>query len=227
MSLSKVVRDLVLENITLKILALIFAIVLWFFVVGEKGTEIGFLVPLELKGVPEGFVITNEVKNLVEVRLSGPRTLLTSLSPGEMRISVDLSKAREGKNTFRILPDDIKVPRGIKVTTVRPDIIPVILERLVTKEIPVEAVVRGVPSKGYRVKEVTIRPEKVSVTGIAKELRKIRKIKTSPVDINGIEGGFTRKVALELPHLNIVKVNPDTVEMTLILEKVEEGSNGR
>ncbi len=227
MSLSKAVRDLVLKNITLKILALIFAVVLWFFVVGEKGTEIGFLVPLELKGIPEGYVITNDVKNFVEVRLSGPRTLLTSLSPGEMRISVDLSRAREGKNTFRILPDDIKVPRGIKVTTVRPDSITVVLARLVTREIPVEAVVRGVPSRGFRVKEVTVRPEKVSVTGIGRELRRIRKIKTHPVDIRGIQEGFTREVTLELPPLNIVRVNPDTVEVTLILERMEEGRDGK
>lgn len=220
MSLSESMKDLVLNNITLKILALVFAVVLWFFVVGERGTEIGFLVPLELKRIPEGFVITNEVKNFVEVRLSGPRTLLTSLSPGEMRISIDLSHAKKGRNTFRILPDHIQVPRGIKVTGVRPESITIVLERLVTVKVPVRPEVVGTLPKGFRMKEVVVSPQEVSITGIEKDLKGIREIKTVPVRIGGITESLVRRVSLDLTHLNVTRVDPDTVEVSINIQKV-------
>ena len=226
MSLSEPAKDLLLNNITLKVMALIFAVVLWFFVVGEKGTEIGFLVPLELKGIPEGFVITNEVKNLVEVRLSGPRTLLTSLSPGEMRISIDLSKAHRGRNTFRILPDRIRVPRGIKVTGVRPDSITIVLERLVTTNVPVKPNLVGRPAQGFVVKGVSVEPNEVSVTGIRRSLRRIRIIGTAPVSIEGVRESFVREVPLELTHLDVTEVDPDTVKLKVDIRRTSGGNDG-
>ena len=221
--MSDSMKELIFNNLTLKVLALVFAVVLWFFVVGEKGTEIGFLVPLELKGIPEGFVITNEIKNLVEVRLSGPRTLLTSLSPGEMRISIDLSGAKRGRNTYRILPDRIRVPRGIKVTGVRPDSITIVLDRLITVNVPVRPRLVGSPPEGFMVKDVVVTPGEVAITGVEKELRRIKVIRTLPLDIDGVTESVVRKIPLELTHLNVAKVEPDTVEVTINIEGREGG----
>ena len=45
------------ENLMLKVLAFVFALILWFFVVGEQKIEKAYPVPLELSNVPEGLIV--------------------------------------------------------------------------------------------------------------------------------------------------------------------------
>jgi hypothetical protein len=45
------------ENWVLKLLSLAFALILWFFVMGERKLEVGYAVPLELKNVPAGMMV--------------------------------------------------------------------------------------------------------------------------------------------------------------------------
>ncbi len=212
-------RDILFKNITLKILSLFFAVILWLFVVGERGTEIGFLIPLELKDIPTGFMVSNEVKNLVEVRVSGPRTLLTSLSPSQMRIALDLSKSEKGTNLFQILPEDISVPRGINVTAVKPSSVTIELEKVITIEVPVKVRMSGSPLKGYKLGDIIVNPSVVTLTGAEGDLKGLKAVSTVPIDIKGISESVVKKAPLELKGLKVAKMQPDTVEISITIDK--------
>src|SRR3989338_3335383 len=113
-------RVLFLENAVLKIVALVFAIALWFLVVGEKRTEVGFLIPLEFKNLPGDMIIAGEPLREVEVRVLGSKKILANLSPVQLTAALDLSTAKEGINNFIISPRDIKVPKGVEVIKIHP-----------------------------------------------------------------------------------------------------------
>ena len=51
----------ILNNWPIKLLSLAFALFLWLFVMGEQDTEIGYTVPLEVKNVPKGLIIANQI----------------------------------------------------------------------------------------------------------------------------------------------------------------------
>jgi YbbR domain-containing protein len=76
------------ENWVLKLLSLAFALVLWFFVMGEQRLERSYSVPLELENMPAGMMVANDIPSYVELRISGPRTLLMNLNPEDIGISV-------------------------------------------------------------------------------------------------------------------------------------------
>src|SRR6056297_3514930 len=137
------------ENWILKILSLVFALILWFFVIGERSVEVGYRVPLELTNEPPGMMVANEVPNLVDIRLSGPRTLLMNLSPADISISVDLSDLKPGLTSFKRLEERLNIPSGLKVTRLSPSFVDVKLERVTDKPVPVEVVLHGEPEEGY------------------------------------------------------------------------------
>ena len=56
------------KNLFLKLLSLAFALILWFFVMGEQKQEVAFNVPLILKNIPDGLMVANEVPSQVDVR---------------------------------------------------------------------------------------------------------------------------------------------------------------
>lgn len=117
------------KNITLKLMALAFSVALWFYVVGEKKAEVGFIVPLKLTNIPRDMIIANNVVRDVEVRVAGPKTLVTNLSPTHIEVAIDLSNGRLGLNTYSITPQEIKTPRGVDVIRVSPTTVKVRLEK--------------------------------------------------------------------------------------------------
>jgi YbbR domain-containing protein len=212
--------DFLFRNIVLKIIALIFAIAMWFFVVGEKGSEVGFLIPLELKGMPSDLLIINEIKSHVDVRISGPKTLLAGLSPAQMGIILDLSKSKAGNNAFPIFPKDVNAPRGLTVTRVSPTNIKVTLEPLITMTVPIKVRLTGKPQKGFKLGDVNVNPPEVQITGASKEIKNLKAISTQPIDIDGKNNELEEVAPLDLSKLNLIKIDSETVAVKInILEK--------
>src|SRR5690554_2071476 len=104
------------ENWALKLVSLTFALILWFFVMGERKLEVGYSVPLELENLPPGLMIANDIPTSVDVRISGPRTILMNLHPRDIRISVDLKGLPPGLSSFRRLEERLNLPSGVRVT---------------------------------------------------------------------------------------------------------------
>ena len=80
---------LLTENWTWKLLSLVFALILWMFIMGERRLEVGYRVPLELQNIPQGLMIANEVPTSASVRISGPRALQVNLSPSDISLGID------------------------------------------------------------------------------------------------------------------------------------------
>jgi len=184
------------ENWLLKLLSLAFALILWFFVMGERKLEVGYTVPLELKNVPPGMMVANEVPSLIDVRLSGPRTMLMNLSPKDISISVDLIDLKPGLTSFKRLEERLNIPSGVKVTRLSPSFVDVKLERIKDKVVPLKPVFTGVPAEGFQLGAIRLKPDKVTVEGAESEIKDIAEVATDPVDVEGAKESFTLMVPI-------------------------------
>lgn len=179
------------ENWTLKLLSLAFAIGLWLFVIGERRLEVGYTIPLELKNVPQGLMVANEIPNLVDVRISGPRTLLMSLGRNDVSISVDLKDLQPGVTSFKRLEERLNIPSGLRVTRLSPSYVDIKLERIKDKTVPIRPVLEGAPEEGFLVEKVLTKPTKVEVEGAESELKDLAEVVTEPIDLTGVRESFT------------------------------------
>jgi YbbR domain-containing protein len=184
------------DNWVLKLLSLAFALVLWFFVMGERKLEVGYTVPLELKNVPKEMMVANEVPSLVDVRLSGPRTLLMNLSPKDISISVDLVDLKPGMTSFKRLEERLNIPSGVKVTRLSPSFIDVKLERIREKTVPLKVVINGMPAEGFQLGAIQLQPDQVVVEGAESEIKDVNEVATDPVDVEGTKENFTLMVPI-------------------------------
>jgi YbbR domain-containing protein len=184
------------ENLTLKLISLAFAIVLWFFVMGEKRHEVSHIVPVTYKGVPEGLIIANQVPGSVEVAISGPRALLSHLAVGDMAIVVNLVGVEAGVTSFKRLEESLQIPAGLTVTRISPAYVDVKLERIRDKQVPVRAVLSGEPAAGFRVRHVRIMPSRVTISGAESELKAVSEVVTEGLDLAGVRESFTQTVSL-------------------------------
>ncbi len=184
------------ENLMLKVLAFVFALILWFFVMGEQKLEKGYPVPLELRNVPQGLIVTSEVPSLIDVRVSGPRTVLLNLSLADLAIGVDLKDLPPGVTSFKRLDERLRLPRSLKITRLSPAVIDVRLEKIQKKSVPIRTVFTGVLPEGLKVEKITLVPDQVVVSGAGSELKNVSLVETEPIEVGEVHESFKLEVPL-------------------------------
>ena len=186
----------ILENWMLKFISLAFAVVLWFFVMGESRMEVTHVVPLEYEGLKEGLMIANEVPTSVSLRISGPRALQGNLSPADISLTIDLRDLSAGMTSYKRLDESFNLPQGLKITRISPSYVDVKLERVGERDVPVRVVLTGKPAPGFIVKESKAIPEKVAVTGAESELKGVSEVVTEGIDMTHVQESFSQTVAI-------------------------------
>jgi YbbR domain-containing protein len=208
------------RNLSLKLISIFLAGILWYFVISEKEGETALSIPLDFRNIPSSLIIIKNPVESINIRISGPVTLLRGLSHREVKALIDLSDAKPGVSTFGIQPQDITVPRGLRVSMRSPDSIMLRFDELFKKTVLVEAVLVGKPLEGYKIAGVWVDPTAVEIVGAQNELRKLRKIFTEEIDISGLKKDSTRKAALSLGELHIKSISREEVKVNLKCTKV-------
>jgi hypothetical protein len=111
----------------LKLLALGFAIALWFFVMTSEKSDLILSAPVEFDGLRPGLVVAGERPDTIDVQLHGLRGTLARLGPDQVKARLSLSGVGPGEVILRIVPEQVLVPAGITVLRVNPSRIRVVL----------------------------------------------------------------------------------------------------
>jgi len=202
-----------------KVVSLLLAMLLWVYVTGQEKSEMSFTVPLELTNIPSNMEIINEPPAYITIRVRGNSHILTNIKPGKIKVVLDLSKLKVGKNTFNITRESVILPRGLTVTKVSPTTIIIKAEKVVEKQVKVRLRAKGI-RKAWK---VSLDPPMVTLQGVRSQIRKVRSIKTKPIDLTNmvLEPGKTLKRIVELePPGKGIYLFPDRV--TVIIEKPKE-----
>jgi len=186
------------QNWVLKLLSLLFAIFLWYFVVGEDKVDMTVHIPVEIVNLPRELVISNQFKKQLEVTVSGPRGLIRGITNQHVSRPVDLSKATPGTTLVRNDEESIPFPRGIRVLRIQPPYITLLLDRLIQKDLPIKALTSGKPMSGYEVVSITLEPPTLGLTGPQALLNEVTELPTTPIDIADLDTSVTRQVPLDL-----------------------------
>ncbi len=210
------------ENWALKLLALVFACILWFFVTGEQKLERSYAVPLELKNMPAGMMVANEIPSLIDVRISGPRTLLMNLQLQDIGIAVNLKDLEPGLITLKRLEERLDLPGPLKVTRLSPSYVDVKLERVVSKKVTVKSRLTGKPAAGYRVATVNIEPQQVMIEGAESELAGVDSVITEKLDLADARKSLKGEVPLVYPGRYSNLKNQLAVEVEVVIEPLPE-----
>lgn len=204
--LFRVLRRLASQNLALKVVALALAIAAWWFVAGESKVLVSFTIPLEIRNVPKGMTVTNNPERQVEVRLSGPSSLLSGVRPSEISAAIDLAAGRAGRQYFTLDDRAVKVPPGTKVQRIYPSSIEVILDRTELRAVPVSARIGGGAAVRKRVAKVEIDPPSVEVEALPEEFARMPVIYTEEVVPDRTEGVYSAIARVETreTHAKIV-----------------------
>lgn len=154
-----------IDHLSLRLLALLLAIVLWFLATDRPQPGIGMeqrnvSVETHVENVGDRLVVT-ESPPQVNLTLEGPRLLL-SFQAEDVQAYVDAEGLGPGRHR---LPLQTRAPSGLGVRAVNPAEVDVVLEQEIAKNVPVRAAVVGV-GDGLSVRIEAVEPSEMTVYGI-------------------------------------------------------------
>ncbi|HAS17446.1 MAG TPA: hypothetical protein DCR39_06060 [Nitrospiraceae bacterium] len=216
-------RNLLLNNLFLKLISLFFAIILWFYitpVVSRDTLEMNYALPLQLKNIPDDMIVTGKVEDHINVRLKGRQSIIRDLDPDELNVSLNLSGAREGARYYTLDHDNLNVPGKVDVVSMNPRKIKIDIVRLMRKEVDVKANISGKPASGYRIKSVSVSPAKIILEGPESEIIKAPLMEDININVSGRRSSFSKEVKVKIPLRNLRTLGNDIVIIDVEVERI-------
>ncbi len=206
-----------------KILAIIIAVSLWFVANLQHDVEKNVAIDVNYANLPKDLIIVNNPPEKLNIRMRGPRSQLSSISPKDMVFTIDLSNITAGTSMFEIRTDQLSPPRDVQVTGISPSEINIDVDRLVQKRVSVVPVLDQ-PDNGYEIAgKPLVTPEDVVIRGPEKLLKTIKSVGTDPVSLKGEKSKFSIEVPIRIPYSLVDAPSGNTVKVTIdIKEKIME-----
>jgi len=188
-------------NLGIKVLALLFAMAVWFFIASGREASRDVAAPVELKGVPEGVMINGPEPATVSLRVAGKGRDLFRVRPEDFSVVLNMSDRKVGTHVFDITPGDVIYSGGAGITVEKilsEKAVIVELERRVTKAVPVKVAFSGSPRSGYYLGLPEVQPPRATLYGSASVLEKVRAVSVA-VDAEGRDAPFVAEVPIRAP----------------------------
>ena len=196
------------SNLSLKIMALIFAVILWSYVlyatnpVRERVLQditVRYLHAEDLKAKNLAIVGgLSDVLGSVDIRVKVNQRDLSLFSAQGAQANVDLSEIKgTGKYALKV---KATLAYG-QVLDVSPSEVTLTVDRLITKQVPVTVKTMGDVPAGYYAVPPEISPNFVNITGAQADVEKVVSALCS-IDLNGLTAGYSKSVDVSLLDKN-------------------------
>lgn len=208
----------------LKLVSLCLAILLWYFVGGEDVVEKNVMVPVEVINLPNDLIISNKYKKEVEVTVRGPRSILLEMGQKQSPFQIDLADASPGTRVEEIVAENIPVSRGIDVQRVQPSSIILSLDKLIKKELSINAVTEGSVTPGYVLQDLRLDPRTITITGPQTILSRVEVLKTIPINIDGLFDSIQLQIPLDLDSsiVDLIGETSITADLAIGFDTIEK-----
>jgi len=218
----KRLKEVLFRNFSFKLLAAVFAFILWVFVSSKAPyDEIPVEVKIIYKNMPKDLVVLDDAPQSLLIRVSGPKLVLRSLKKKALFYEIDLKGTRKGKAMFSIIPSKIDgLPSGVEVTSINPSYFYLTFDKKTSKVLKVKLITISEPKEGYRIKRIRVTPKRVEVVGPESVLKNMKEIPTEAVDITDASFTIERDIPLDRSIKHLQFPSGDSVHVVIEIEPV-------
>jgi YbbR domain-containing protein len=202
-------REIFLEDWTLKLIAVAISVGLWFAVTGSRTPTTIRLRNVQLDfQLPDDMEISNEPPRDIDITVSGSSYALETLNRRELVARVDVSDYKPGDRVVQLTDKIIDLPSGIKIVKIEPNTVPLRIEPSIEREVDVEARREGNPASGFELYSVTVAPPRVRVRGPASHVNALQRAMTETIPIEGRRESFSiPQVAIDVTDQKITIID--------------------
>jgi len=214
--------NFVMRNLTEKVMAAVLAVILWLTFGYQPKTIIrrDFVIPIEYRNLSADWVIGEPKPKELTVTLSGRESAFSLFDSKELKVSIDMSKVKEGENEYFLNKEMIKHPNNLSLVNIEPNVIKLNAYRMLLINIPIQLKTVGRPSAGINLKEIKVSPKEIAVLvpSIIPPEKVI--ITTEAIDLQTVNETttFSPKIILP-PEVRLAQDKYPQISVTIEVEK--------
>lgn len=208
--LRKLLKKIFINDFSSKLLSILLASCLWFYVTVLSLEKTYINLPIELINTPDDLSIKYNDKLNVKVEIEAREDVSLYLS--RLRAVIDLTNSGIGKRQFPIILQNL--PTDINVD-LNPKYISLDIQKIVSNNVPITIEFTN-KSANIHVTNIRISPNTVSIEGNTSEINKIKSIKTEVFDLKNMRDSnhIITNLKLNIPSkVNIKPSGPVSVEI--------------
>ncbi len=176
-------------------------------------------IPIEYVGQDPSLILVGNVPQEVEVTLRAPTSIWETFADGEasVRAVVDLSGLDAGTHSVEV---QIQIDtRPVRIISVTPRTLDLILEPLVTRTLPVELEMTGTVATGFQLGDVTLDPPQAVISGPQSLVEQVTRL-SATLDTTDVRQPIETALPLQVMDatgavISGVTIHPDSVQVSL------------
>ncbi|KLI14789.1 hypothetical protein SZ50_03735 [Brachyspira hyodysenteriae] len=205
----------VTNRLGIKLLCLLMSFLLFLFVRYQKEYTKDYVTKIEIKNIPSRLLIANDIPENITITLKGFKDNIYEL-PTEFSAYIDLTNAAIGSNMYEVnLAGDIDYSK--MNISVNPREIPIILDELSYKTVPIKVPTIGTAAYGLTIDNIIVNPSNTIISGPKALISSIDEIKTYNVDISDKYLDYSSISRIHLPKN--IKSDVSRVNINIIFNK--------
>lgn len=217
-------RSIFSENLPVKIVSLLVACFLWFYVTSQEVQQQKILVPIQLVNLPDSLTFLDNIPEQAEINVRASRKDLLLLRLFQkLSMNVDLTQATEGRLTVALSTRNLSLPRNIppqNVSIQTPTGITFHFDKLLTKTLPVKVKEQGQLAEGFvKLRDPRVIPANVQITGPSHSMNYLEFVSTEPLDLSKKKSTFKKELRLLLDQ-EMFQTDPEKVEVSYYVEPI-------
>lgn len=219
------------KDITIRILSVMLALLLWFYVITEQNPEItkDITIPVRLINTvfleKSSMVMANDPNTFkLTLKLKGKKDVLDKLNETTVDAIADMEGHRlKGENFLKININGI--PEDVNILAKSPESLKVLLEPKVSVQKSVQINIMGNPSHGLAAMTPLIAPNDVVITGAESSINKISNVRVD-VDIASVNAEVKKVLPVRVldengKDIQNVALEPSNVEVSIPIENTK------
>lgn len=197
-------KNKMLNNLGLKILAVLTAIVIWLIVVNISdpvisnpfsGIKVDILNPEVITSKNQVFEVVDGT-DTITVAVSANRTIMDYLNASNIKATADMKELNEEDGTVRIRVESNRYNNKIDSMKPKTEYLKVKIEDKKNAQFPIEAEVIGKPQEGYMVGNISMNQNIVYVSGAESIVSQIARV-AAEVPVEGMAGSISTSMDLK------------------------------
>ncbi|MCB0318381.1 MAG: hypothetical protein KDD56_06455 [Bdellovibrionales bacterium] len=204
------------KNLSLKLLSLLTACLLAYYVNGRlQNSVISFILPIEIKNLPDDKIILQPTNLQARVTLRGPSYLVSKIATNPSALKVNLPKGiNVNALEVPINTNELELPPSVKIDGIEPAKLVLRLDDKVEQVIKVRVSTFGEVSKSLELKSIISDPKTIKTTGPQTLLMNLPYLETAPIDLRDISETSTIDAVVLLPN-EFTKLGRQKISVTV------------
>lgn len=230
--------DALTRNWSLKLTALVLAVLLWTVVKSEELTRVSVgNVPIEVVLRDPGWILSAPPSpETATVIFAGPWRELVRLAVQKPRIIIPVDEVRDSVEVRQLRTGWVQLDGGelsrLRTEDIRPGAVLLTFERLTTRVVPIAVRTRGELPPGLELAApIRSEPAAIRVSGPSRRLEGVDSVPTEPIELGAVRGSAAIRARVDTAGFGGLLFSPPDVDVVVrvtpyVADSVSVGADG-